>query len=167
LDRARFPVNDSPAFETTVAQEPDAAVKVIVMPGAVPAVIVTGAPKSTVQVCPPHVSVRVFAWVLEVPVLSANRVLPAAVPVALWTMVACAMVTLAVLVNDPNRPKTNPAMAMAAMRVMAMRMTVASTGEMAFLFFLRTFWKFIVNLVSLGRTDKSRMEFPSSFRSKI
>ena len=42
----------------------------------------------------------------------------------------------AVLVKVPNRPNTNPAMAMAAMRVMAMRMTVASTGEMAFLFFL-------------------------------
>ena len=39
----------------------------------------------------------------------------------------------AVLVNDPNRPNTNPAMAMAAIRVMAMRMTVAMTGEMAFL----------------------------------
>jgi hypothetical protein len=44
--------------------------------------------------------------------------------------------TCAVLVKVPNRPKTNPAMAMAAMRVIAMRMTVASTGEMAFLFFL-------------------------------
>ncbi len=33
-------------------------------------------------------------------------------------------VTCAELVNDPNRPNTNPAMAMAAMRVMAMRMTV-------------------------------------------
>ena len=42
--------------------------------------------------------------------------------------------TCAELVNDPKRPNTNPAMAMAAMRVMAMRMTVASTGEMAFLF---------------------------------
>ena len=42
--------------------------------------------------------------------------------------------TCAELVNDPNSPNTNPAMAMAAMRVMAMRMTVASTGEMAFLF---------------------------------
>jgi hypothetical protein len=50
----------------------------------------------------------------------------------------------AVLVNDPNRPNTKPATAMAAMRVMAMRMTVARTGEMAFLFFLRTFSKFIV-----------------------
>jgi len=43
------------------------------------------------------------------------------------------MDTLAELVNDPNRPKTNPAMAMAAMRVMAMRMTVAKTGLIAFL----------------------------------
>jgi len=42
--------------------------------------------------------------------------------------------TCAELVNDPNRPNTNPAMAMAAMRVMAIRITVASTGEIAFLF---------------------------------
>ena len=41
--------------------------------------------------------------------------------------------TLAPDVNDPNRPNTNPAMAMAAMSVMAMRMTVAMTGEIAFL----------------------------------
>ena len=75
--------------------------------------------------------------------------------------------TRAVLVNDPKRPKTNPAMAMAAMRVMAMRMTVASTGEMAFLFFFRTFSKFIVGLFSCNFTYKSRMEFPSSFLSKI
>jgi hypothetical protein len=34
--------------------------------------------------------------------------------------------TCAVLVNVPKRPKTNPATAMAAMRVMAMRMTVSS-----------------------------------------
>ena len=36
-------------------------------------------------------------------------------------------------VNDPKRPNTNPAMAMAAMRVIAMSMTVAMTGEIAFL----------------------------------
>jgi len=41
--------------------------------------------------------------------------------------------TCAELVNDPNRPNTNPAMAIAAIRVMAIRMTVASTGEIAFL----------------------------------
>jgi len=56
-------------------------------------------------------------------------------PVALTHVVTCPL-TCAELVNDPNRPNTNPAMAMAAMRVIAMRMTVASTGEMAFLFFL-------------------------------
>ena len=39
----------------------------------------------------------------------------------------------AVLVKDPNRPNTNPAIAIAAMSVIAMRMTVAMTGEMAFL----------------------------------
>jgi hypothetical protein len=44
-------------------------------------------------------------------------------------------VTCAEFVNDPKRPKTKPATAMAAMRVIAMRMTVARTGEMAFLFF--------------------------------
>ena len=38
----------------------------------------------------------------------------------------------AVLVNDPKRPKTNPAMATAAMSVIAIRMTVARMGEMAF-----------------------------------
>jgi len=37
------------------------------------------------------------------------------------------------LVNDPKRPNTNPAIAMAAMSVIAMSMTVARTGEIAFL----------------------------------
>jgi hypothetical protein len=41
--------------------------------------------------------------------------------------------TVAELVNVPKRPNTKPATAMAAMRVIAMRMTVARTGEMAFL----------------------------------
>jgi hypothetical protein len=45
----------------------------------------------------------------------------------------CAL-TCAELVNDPNRPNTNPAMAIAAMRVMAISITVAKTGEIAFLF---------------------------------
>jgi hypothetical protein len=38
----------------------------------------------------------------------------------------------------PKIPNTNVAIATAAMRVIAMRMTVASTGEMAFLFLLFT-----------------------------
>jgi len=41
--------------------------------------------------------------------------------------------TRAVVVNVPKRPNTNPAMAMAAMSVIAIRITVASTGEIAFL----------------------------------
>ena len=49
--------------------------------------------------------------------------------------VTCAL-TCAELVNDPKRPNTNPAMAMAAMSVIAIRITVASTGEIAFLFFV-------------------------------
>jgi len=44
--------------------------------------------------------------------------------------------TCAELVNDPNRPNTNPAIAMAAMSVMAIRITVARTGEIAFLLLL-------------------------------
>ena len=45
--------------------------------------------------------------------------------------------TCAELVNDPKRPNTNPAMAMAAMSVIAISITVARTGEIAFLLFLR------------------------------
>jgi hypothetical protein len=41
--------------------------------------------------------------------------------------------TWAELVNVPKRPNTKPATAMAAMRVIAMRITVARTGEIAFL----------------------------------
>jgi hypothetical protein len=52
--------------------------------------------------------------------------------------------TCAELVNDPKRPKTNPATAMAAMSVIAMRITVARTGEIAFFFFCMSFSKFIL-----------------------
>src|SRR5271157_4568904 len=41
--------------------------------------------------------------------------------------------TLAVADSVPNSPKANPAIATPATRVMAMRMTVARTGEIAFL----------------------------------
>ena len=70
--------------------------------------------------------------VLAVPVLLTLtvHVVPAADAPALHVAVA---VTCALDVNDPNRPNTKPAMAMAAMRVIAMRMTVAMTGEIAFL----------------------------------
>jgi len=56
---------------------------------------------------------------------------PAPFPAALKALVVAA--TCAELVNDPKRPNTNPAMAMAAMRVIAFRITVARTGEIAFL----------------------------------
>jgi len=42
--------------------------------------------------------------------------------------------TRAVEVKVPNRPKTKPAIAIAAMRVMAIRITVASTGLIALRF---------------------------------
>ena len=102
-----------------------------------------------------------------VPVLEATAVPVGVVEAAPLTSAVAVTETCAVLVNDPNRPNTKPAMAMAAMRVMAMRMTVASTGEMAFLFFFRTFSKFIVGLLTCHFVYKSRMEFPSSFLSKI
>jgi hypothetical protein len=80
--------------------------------------------------------------------------------------------TCAELVNDPNRPKTNPAMAMAAMRVMAINITVARTGEIAFLCFewmfklLRTYWKVPENgtaallLIETDPTNCSPMAAP-------
>ncbi len=61
--------------------------------------------------------------------------------------------TVAVFVKLPNRPNTNPAMAMAAMSVMAMRMTVAMTGEIAFLPF--TFVICILNSNLLTRLNKN------------
>jgi hypothetical protein len=52
----------------------------------------------------------------------------------LWvSTVAGDTVTAGFDVNDPKMPNTNPAIATAAMSVIAMSMTVAMTGEMAFL----------------------------------
>jgi len=47
-----------------------------------------------------------------------------------------AAVTVADLVNVPNRPNTKPAIAIAAMSVIAISMTVASTGLIALRLFL-------------------------------
>jgi len=41
--------------------------------------------------------------------------------------------TWAELVKEPNKPKTKPAIAIAAISVMAISITVANTGEIAFL----------------------------------
>jgi hypothetical protein len=75
--------------------------------------------------------VQLVAAAFEVPVLVRRTIQTSVADVH---DVTCA-VTVAELVNDPKRPNTNPATAMAAMSVIAMRMTVARTGEMAFLFF--------------------------------
>jgi len=85
------------------------------------------------HVLPPHVRVILLALVFEVPVFITviEPVGPAAS--APCTSAVLIVETLAVLVNDPKRPKTNPAIAMAAMRVIAMRITVAKTGLIAFL----------------------------------
>jgi len=86
---------------------------------------------------PPICSLPLVTATFEVPVFVRTTVhwlLLACDPAAPATQAVTCAETCAELVNDPNRPNTNPAMAMAAMRVMAMRMTVASTGEMAFLF---------------------------------
>ncbi len=69
-------------------------------------------------------------FVFAVPPLNRESVQVPCAPVPAEHVVTDA-VTCAVLVNDPNRPNTNPAMAMAAMRVIAMRITVASTGDIA------------------------------------
>ncbi len=70
-------------------------------------------------------SATVPAWKVPCPVA----------PVAHLTELAT-IEYVAGLADEPNMPNTKVAIATAAMRVMAMRMTVASTGEMAFLFFL-------------------------------
>ena len=83
---------------------------------------------------------QVVACTFEVPVL-VRVTRHVSFPAAALHAVTCAD-TCAELVNDPNRPNTNPAMAMAAMRVMAISMTVARTGEIALLLVL-----FILKLV--------------------
>jgi len=97
--------------------------------------------------------VIVFASALEVPILDKIIVPYGAVPAVVDAANVPATVfagtetettlTCAELVNDPNRPKTKPAMAIAAIKVIAIRMTVASTGLIAFR--LRVlFWGFIL-----------------------
>jgi len=88
-----------------------------------------------VTAVPPIWILQLVTATFEVPVFVKFTMQMSLVAPAALHDVTCAL-TCAELVNDPKRPKTNPAMAMAAIRVIAMRMTVASTGEMAFLFFL-------------------------------
>jgi len=75
-----------------------------------------------------------LAIAFAVPVFWRTTALADAVtPAAPWVIVVLAAETVAVFVNVPKRPNTKPAIAMAAMRVIAMRMTVAKTGLIPFL----------------------------------
>ena len=69
-------------------------------------------------------------------------------PAAPAVQLADVALTLAGFVNPVKSPVTKPYIASAAMSVIAMRMTVARTGDMAFLFSLRTLPKFIVEVGS-------------------
>jgi len=105
------------------------AVPVQVTAVVIPAVRVT-LPVVTAYVTPPYVMLHDSALVLELPELLALRT---HISSTLKEQLVTLAETLAELVNDPKRPKTNPAMAMAAMSVIAIRITVARTGEIAFL----------------------------------
>ena len=93
----------------------------------------TTVPRAAVPVAaaPPCWMEQPAIAVLDVPVLVSVTTHSASVASAALEHSVTVALTAAELVNDPNRPNTNPAMAIAAMRVMAIRMTVASTGEMA------------------------------------
>jgi len=77
---------------------------------------------------------------------------PVLVPFAVRAVIA---VTWADDVNEPNSPNTNPAMATAAMSVIAMRMTVAMTGEMAFLLSFLAIFILVCSLTSLRNREPS------------
>ncbi len=87
-------------------------------------------PESTPAPPPLPVHEQPVRVVAELPVLERVKI-HLAVPCTPAVQLAEVTATVAVLVNDPKRPKTKPAMAMAAMSVIAIRITVARTGEMA------------------------------------
>jgi len=118
------------------ASDPVVAVCVAIVqwtfPVEAPAGAALTAPKVPASAAPALLMEHALTTTLEVPVLVSIRV---QVPLVLLQSVTCAA-TCAELVNDPKRPNTNPAMAMAAMRVIAIKITVARTGLIAFLFLL-------------------------------
>ena len=131
------PTVDAPTVDTITWAA--GRVHVIAIP-AVPALMV-GPPVTVPAIgAPPSLMLHERTFTLLVPMLV--KVTMQSLP-ATEQVVTCPE-TWAELVNDPNRPKTNPAMAMAAIRVIAMRMTVASTGEIAVLFFPLS--RFIIEL---------------------
>ncbi len=80
-----------------------------------------------------------FTLAFAEPELSAKTMLAAAggelaTPSGPCTNEAVETSIWAVLVNDPNSPNTKPPMAIAAIRVIAIRITVARTGEIPILF---------------------------------
>jgi len=84
----------------------------------------------------PKVVPPLFTTIAHVPAVRARALTVGAVPVPAvfqHATVLLGMDSVAGLADVPKIPKTKVAMATAAMRVIAMRMTVASTGEMAFL----------------------------------
>ena len=112
------------------AQEPTPVI--VRVADAAPAVtVVTAMPGE--QVVPPHVRVMLLALALEVPVFC-TRIEPVG-PAASNPDLRLVLIaeTLAELVKEPKSPNTKPAIAIAAMRVMAIRMTVARTGLIPFL----------------------------------
>jgi len=130
VDTEPVMVTPAPASVAGPVQEMNVvvpAVRVVEVDGATKVVVPT-------YVMPPKVIWQDCATVFEVPVLIMER------SQISWTaneQLVTLAVTVAVFVNVPNRPKTKPAIAIAAMRVMAIRITVANTGEIAFLLQVR------------------------------
>ncbi len=101
---------------------------------AAPATIVCGEPVTApVCVTPATCTEQPVTAVFPLPVFEALRVQTPGLARVHETTLA---LMRAELVNDPKRPNTNPAMAIAAMSVIAIRITVARTGEIAFLLLL-------------------------------
>lgn len=112
-----------------VQRTPESVAPALMVKDPVPAVAVEATEE------PPTLMPQAVIAVLLVPVLVSARVhtsLLGTAPARVHEMTRAE--TCAELVNDPNRPNTNPAMAIAAINVIAIRITVAKTGLIAFLF---------------------------------
>jgi len=127
--------SDPSAGSVRVAAEVVQTTPVTVVP-AVTAVVPVTAPVCATPATWIEQAVNAAFDVPELVAESVQIIFDAPAPPPLLVQEVTCMLTCAELVNDPNRPKTNPAMAMAAMRVMAISITVAKTGLIAFLFFL-------------------------------
>jgi len=130
-------VPNTPVVKSTVnTTVPPAGTLVWSSPPAI-ACVITSDPMATWLIAPSAVPefVKVRRHVLAA---------PGGVVVPLTLQIADApTVTFAELPRVPKRPKAKPAMATPATRVIAIRMTVARTGEMAFRFFATNLLKFM------------------------